>query len=182
MLSAYMWEIIFSIIGLLVVFNIIHLLVVRRMGRRVERLTTLLRMADRASLEDSLQSFQQDIADLQLQLQKIQEWQAQTDQTLGRCARTPVLSRYRAFENTGGDQSYSCALLDGRGDGIVLTSLYSAHSSHAYGKPVLQGVPAYKLSKEEEDVLNQALNRSRSARKQEVVASENYVVPEAPKT
>ena len=37
--------------------------------------------------------------------------------------------RYNPFDQMGGDQSFSIALLDGRGDGIVLTSLYSGRVS-----------------------------------------------------
>lgn len=65
--------------------------------------------------------------------------------------------RYDAFDNVGGHLSYSTALLDERGRGVVLTSINGRVESHAYAKPVEQWRGAELLSEEEEAVIRRAL-------------------------
>src|SRR3989338_10810683 len=49
------------------------------------------------------------------------------------------LLRYNPYEDTGGDQSFSIALLDERGSGIVLTSLHARSGTRVFAKPVIEG-------------------------------------------
>lgn len=65
--------------------------------------------------------------------------------------------RFNAFDDTGGSQSYAIALLDGKGDGVVLSSLYGRDESRTYAKPIIGGSSQYSLSKEEEAAIRQAL-------------------------
>ena len=57
----------------------------------------------------------------------------------------------------GGKQSFALALLDCKGDGVVLSSLYGREESRVYAKPVKGGLSEYTLSKEEEAAVQQAL-------------------------
>lgn len=59
--------------------------------------------------------------------------------------------RYNPFGNTGGDQSFCICLLDGKDNGILITSLHTREQTRLYTKEILQGEPkeAIKLSKEE---------------------------------
>lgn len=67
-------------------------------------------------------------------------------------------SRYNPFTDTGGDQSFSAVLLDDNGDGIMISSLHSRENTRLYAKKVDGGkVSSQALSKEEKEVLNEAL-------------------------
>lgn len=66
--------------------------------------------------------------------------------------------RYNPFSDTGSDQSFSLALLDGLNNGIVVTSLYSRDGNRVYGKSLQEGKSEYSLSKEEEKAIKQALD------------------------
>lgn len=68
------------------------------------------------------------------------------------------LVRFQAFPNTGGDQSFGLALLDGDGNGIVLSSIFGRDESRIYCKPVEKGKSNYTLSKEEQQAIDLALN------------------------
>jgi len=68
-----------------------------------------------------------------------------------------ALLRYDAFEDVGGRLSFSCALLDQRGNGVVLTSINGRQETRVYAKPVAEGRSGYNLSTEEEEVIRQAL-------------------------
>lgn len=64
--------------------------------------------------------------------------------------------RFNPFEEIGGDQSFSIALLDAQDNGVVLTSLYNREGSKVYAKPIIQGVSKYQLSKEEKEAIDRA--------------------------
>jgi len=89
------------------------------------------------------------IEELERRLASTEERQAGALQRLG-------LVRFNAFEDTGSDQSFSLALLDGRGSGFVLTSLYGRSESRMYAKPLLDGKCPYKLSDEEQQAMRGA--------------------------
>lgn len=71
--------------------------------------------------------------------------------------RNVGLVRYDAFEDVGGRLSFSCALLDDNGTGVVMTSINGRHDTRVYAKPVSNGRSSYSLSSEEEEAIRQAL-------------------------
>lgn len=68
--------------------------------------------------------------------------------------------RYKAFDNIGGDQSFSIALLDKNDNGFVITSIYNDGLSSMYGKEIKEGKSGHRLSEEELKVLEYAKNFS----------------------
>ncbi len=67
-------------------------------------------------------------------------------------------SRYNPFTDTGGDQSFTVALLDEKGDGLVISSLHSRENTRLYAKKVVSGqVESQATSKEEQQVIKEAL-------------------------
>lgn len=69
-----------------------------------------------------------------------------------------ALKRFNPFGDTGGNQSFSLALLDRKGDGIILSSLHGRSGTRIYAKPVENGKHlAYELSEEEVAVIKLAL-------------------------
>jgi Protein of unknown function (DUF4446) len=77
--------------------------------------------------------------------------------------RNVALLRYDAFEDVGGRLSFSCALLDDGGNGVVLTSINGRQETRVYAKPVQQGVSSYNLSLEEEEAIRRALGGQQAA-------------------
>ena len=73
------------------------------------------------------------------------------------------LVRYDAFEDVGGRLSFSCALLDDHGHGVVVTSINGRQDTRVYAKPITEGMSPYNLSVEEEEAIKQALAESREA-------------------
>lgn len=65
--------------------------------------------------------------------------------------------RFNPFEDTGGDQSFVLAILDGRDCGVVLTSLHSRSGTRWYAKNVKNGKGIdHQLSVEEEKAIKSA--------------------------
>ncbi|HUF59910.1 MAG TPA: DUF4446 family protein [Actinomycetota bacterium] len=76
--------------------------------------------------------------------------------------RKVALLRYDAFEDVGGRLSFSCALLDDHGNGVVLTSINGRQETRVYAKPVEQGTSSHNLSLEEEEAIRRALGESQA--------------------
>lgn len=57
--------------------------------------------------------------------------------------------RFNPFADTGGNQSFSLAIVDERKNGIVMTSLYGRNGNRWYVKRVSAGKGETELSKEE---------------------------------
>ena len=72
------------------------------------------------------------------------------------CVQNLGVVRYNAFPDAAGDLSFALALLDGKGDGVVLSSLYGRNESRIYGKPILRGTSTYHLTAEERTALGKA--------------------------
>lgn len=64
--------------------------------------------------------------------------------------------RFNPFNDTGGDQSFAIALLNGSGDGLVVSSLFSRNGNRIYAKSILQGHSKYPLTAEEAQAIVQA--------------------------
>lgn len=68
-----------------------------------------------------------------------------------------ALVRYDAFEDMGGQLSFSLALLDEHGDGVVISSIYGRNEDRVYAKAVKGGVSSHALSPEEEEAVRRAM-------------------------
>lgn len=64
--------------------------------------------------------------------------------------------RFNPFEDTGSDQSFAIALLDGRRDGIVISSLHGRGQTRIFAKPVVSGESTHTLSDEEAEAIRLA--------------------------
>jgi hypothetical protein len=67
------------------------------------------------------------------------------------------LVRFNPFAETGGDQSFCLAVLDGEDSGLVISSLHSRQMTRIYAKPVKKGkASGYDLSIEEKQAIKSA--------------------------
>lgn len=61
--------------------------------------------------------------------------------------------RYNPFHDTGGDQSFAIALVDGHGNGVVLSSLHARDVTRVYAKPLQKWESTYSLTDEEKTAI-----------------------------
>lgn len=85
--------------------------------------------------------------------QELDELRARTS----RRVRSAVVTRYDAFDDTSGGLSYTVALLDDHGDGVVLSGINSRSQTRAYAKEISGGTSAQQLSDDERDAVTRAL-------------------------
>ena len=75
-------------------------------------------------------------------------------------ARVAVV-HFDAFEKTGQGLSWCMAMLDRNNNGVILSSICGQESERSYVKPIEEGRVAanYKLTREEEQALRQAMSQ-----------------------
>lgn len=84
---------------------------------------------------------------------ELAELRAAVDESLRRVA----VLRYDAFGDMGGMLSWSLALLDEQGDGVVLTSIAGRTEARTYAKSLTGGRAEHGMSPEEERVVQAAM-------------------------
>jgi hypothetical protein len=73
-----------------------------------------------------------------------------------RAVRDLAIVRYDALNEMTGQLSFSVALLDSAGDGVVLSSINTRSETRTYAKVVLGGAGAQRLAPEEEQAVRTA--------------------------
>ena len=148
--------------GLLVVVLALVLAVVglirrtRRLGRRLDGITA---GSDDKSLEAVLGSHLECVRQVVRDVDTIGTRTAVIERDIQGSLGRVGLVRFNPFEDTGGNQSFALALLDGHGDGFVVSSLHSRTGTRLYAKAIAAGASETALSEEESGALRQALAR-----------------------
>ena len=139
---------------LMLILLVIALFRLTRLGRLQAQ---LLRGADGMNLEQLLVQQGDTLQEMAANVSTATAMGRSNADTVRYCLQKVGLVRYDAFANVGGEQSFSVALLDNEGNGVVLSGLYARNEVRVYAKPVVGGASPLALSDEERD----AINRSR---------------------
>jgi hypothetical protein len=126
----------------------------RRLNRRLEAIT---QGSDAQSLEAVLGSHLGRVRQVVRDIDTVSARTAVIERDLLGSFGRIGLVRFNPFEDTGGNQSFALALLDGRGDGFVVSSLHSRNGTRIYAKAIARGAAETALSEEESAALQQAL-------------------------
>ena len=89
---------------------------------------------------------------------EIEKYCDRLDKNISQCIQKIGMVRYSAFKDTGSDLSFALAMLDDNNDGVILNGIYSREMSNIYAKQVKNGSAINKLSEEEKQALEKALN------------------------
>lgn len=126
---------------------------------RIEmRLNKILRGKRAETLEDSIALIENDIKTLKNFKQEMSEYLAGVEKRVGKSIQGVGTVRFNAFkgEGTGGNQSFATGLLSEKGDGVVLSSLYSRDHVSIFAKPIKNGKSEYEMTEEEREALEKA--------------------------
>ncbi len=67
--------------------------------------------------------------------------------------------KYDAFQQMGGQLSFSLALLDENNDGFIINSVHSSEGCYSYTKEIVRGECSISLGEEEKKALNMAMSK-----------------------
>src|SRR5580765_8882941 len=104
-------------------------------------------------------SLQARIEDLHGAVDEIAAALARVDRRIDDSLSRVALVRYDAYEDTGGHQSASVALLDSGRTGIVITAIQGRDYARIYMKELDRGKPSVALSPEEAEAVERAMSR-----------------------
>jgi len=114
-------------------------------------------ISDDQSLEGAINSIFQGLEELHKSYTNSEKRISEIEEATKAHVQRVSLKRFNPFGDTGGDQSFSAALLDANNDGIVFSSLHGRSGTRIYAKPVSGGKPRnYEFSGEEIEVINLA--------------------------
>ena len=75
------------------------------------------------------------------------------------------LVRFNPFKDVGGDQSFALALLDGKNNGLLLSSLFTREGTRIYAKAVVGGkAEKHPFTQEEEKAIKLALKKEKKVK------------------
>jgi hypothetical protein len=103
----------------------------------------------RSRTKDGLEALPEDVLGLR---QEVAALRAEAQGAL----RHLAVVRYDAFGDMGGHLSWSLALLDNGGDGVVITSIHGRSDARTYAKGIAAWRCEQQLSPEEQDAIAQA--------------------------
>ena len=99
-------------------------------------------------------------ADLPLDVRGLRQEVAALRLDVENSLRNLTVVRYDAFGDVGGKLSWSVALLDDHGDGLLITSIHGRTEGRTYAKTITGWTCEQELSPEETEALTHASNRS----------------------
>ncbi|HXZ58176.1 MAG TPA: DUF4446 family protein [Gaiellaceae bacterium] len=110
-------------------------------------------------LVDFAVSLQGRIDDLHRAVDEIAAGLVRVDRRADESVRNVSIVRYDAYEDTGGHQSASLAVLDSRRTGVVVTAIQGRDYARIYMKELDRGKASVALSPEEAEAVERAMSR-----------------------
>jgi hypothetical protein len=129
---------------------------------RVRRLRDAQRVligGGRKDLVEFSVALQGRIDDLHKAVDEVAAGLARVDRRVDGSVANSAIVRYDAYEDTGGHQSASLALLDGSRSGVVVTAIQGRDYARIYMKELERGRPSVALSPEEQEAVERAMAR-----------------------
>ena len=148
--------------GLAFVAFVLAALALVRQGKLRRDYELLAPREGEASIVDVVARKTEEVRALRAEVERQQALLERTRVELADAIRHVSVVRYDAFADLGGRLSFSAALLDDTGDGMVLTSIQGRSETRQYLKGVRGGRSDAQLSPEELQAIDFAQRKNRS--------------------
>lgn len=151
-------DIVVLVLFLVLLVGIAVFIIASARTRRLEtRYRVLLGDAEGKDAETLLLSYIARTDALGTQLEQTQSELADLRSECQRHVQKVGILRYNAFDDVGGEQSFSVALLDANATGVVVSGLCGREETRVYAKPVRAGRSTHNLSDEEITAIARAI-------------------------
>lgn len=126
-------------------------------GLRLRRLrkgyASVSQAAESGDLLGDIARLSEQAGDLRVEVGYLRGEVARVQGELADAIRHVAVVRYDAFDDMGGRLSFSAALLDDSGDGLVLTAIHSRSETRSYAKGIKATTSTLPLSAEEQQAI-----------------------------
>lgn len=149
------------ILGVIVLMTVILLIIeICKVNRLKKRLDGFLVGKDGVSLEQDIVGLCEDNRFLKNQADKNKKDIRNLYKRMEKTYQKMGLVKYDAFNQMGGQLSFSLALLDENNNGFIINSVHSTEGCYSYTKEIRNGDCTISLGKEEAEALAIAMGES----------------------
>jgi hypothetical protein len=127
--------------------------------RRLRETQRTMLGGGRRDLVDFAVALQGRVDDLHRSVDEVAAGLARVDRRVDGTVTNTAIVRYDAYEDTGGHQSASLALLDAQRTGVVVTAIQGRDYARIYMKELDRGRASVALSPEEQEAVERAMGR-----------------------
>ncbi len=114
------------------------------------------------NIEELILAHSKNLKLLDKDIQELYNISNQINNLAGRGLHKFALIRFNPFKDVGGDQSFSLALLNGKNDGITISSLFTREGARIYSKSIIGGVSQkHPLTEEEKEAIALAIKNQK---------------------
>ncbi len=124
------------------------------------RIKKLLRGKTGDDLEDLIGKINQDLDGLSRSKSEIRNDVAAIKERMKHYIRGVKTIRFNPFKDSGSNQSFATAFISDKGDGVVISSLYSRDRVGIYAKPLESHKSEYELNDEEKRAIVESQNHN----------------------
>ena len=152
----------YLLIGMIVIMLILLILLIvqiTKVSKLKKRLDKFVLGKDGASLEQDIIGLFEDNKFLKNNTEKNKKDIRTLYKRMETAYQKMGLVKYDAFNQMGGQLSFSLALLDENNNGFIINSVHSTEGCYSYTKEIKNGECALSLGKEEEEALQIALDK-----------------------
>jgi hypothetical protein len=122
-----------------------------------QRYDNIARAAETGNLAELIAGQADELRGFRDDLGRMERAQGGLSHNLSFAVQRVGLIRFDAFDDVGGKLSFAAALLDSRGDGLVICSINGRQENRVYAKPIKASSSVFTLSIEEKEAIAQAL-------------------------
>jgi len=152
----------YILLGMIVVILILLILIIVQMkktNKLKKKYLAFMKGKDAKSLEQSIIDLNEDNKYLMMSAEKnkkdIRTLFKKSEITFQKMG----LVKYDAFQQMGGQLSFSLALLNENNDGFIINSVHSSEGCYSYTKEIVRGECNISLGEEEKKALNMAMKQ-----------------------
>ena len=144
---------------LLVILYFCNLLKLRKTNKNYNKF--MKKLGNGNNIDEMLKKYINRVEEIDQINDDIIKYCKKLDNEISLCIKKIGMVRYSAFKDTGSDLSFALALLNDNNDGVILNGIYSREMSNIYAKQIKEGKTNIKLSDEERQALEIALNQEK---------------------
>ncbi len=127
------------------------------------KLKKILKGKNAEDLEDTLKNIEREYRAMKNFRDAMSRYLKIADERIKRSVQAVETVKFNPWKGTGegGNQSFASALVSEKGDGLIISSLYSRDRLSVYAKPIEEGKCRQNLTDEEKKALDNALIKIR---------------------
>ena len=115
------------------------------------------KLGNGSNIKEDLDVYMRRVGNTEEEIRKLSLYYKELDEKSKKSLQKVGIVRYNAYKDTGSDLSFAVCILDEENNGVVFNGIYSRDMSNIYAKPIENGTSKYKITPEEQEAINRAI-------------------------